>query len=289
MSQDSLQTFLFEDTDIRGAIITLEQSFRDMVNGHDYSPGQQRLLAQFVAANLLLTSHIKFDGLLSLQARGEQGVSLIMAECTQDLAFRGIVRGTPAINPDAFKALFTNGTFAITIQPERGSPYQGIVELGQATLADSLAAYFDQSEQIPSWFYFAEQGGRVTGLMLQALPANRCHDPEQRQEDWQRIVHLASTISDREALELPTEQLLHRLYHEERVRLFDPRPVHFHCHCSRERMERALISLGRDELMEMLDEDGQIETRCHFCNQRYLFPRAEMLHLLQGSADNPMQ
>lgn len=288
MSQDSLQTFLFENTDIRGAIVTLEHSFRDLVTGHDYSHGQQQLLAQFVAANLLLTSHIKFDGLLSLQARANQGVSLIMAECSQDLALRGIIRGEPDITPDAFQALFAGGSLAITIQPTEGNHYQGIVELGQPTLADSLAAYFEQSEQIPSWFCFAAGNGRVTGLMLQALPANRCTDPEQREEDWQRVVHLASTVTDKEMLDLPTEQLLHRLYHEEQVRLFDPRPVRFSCHCSRERMERALLNLDRTELMQILDEEGQIETQCHFCNHRYVFPRAEILHLLQGSPDRPM-
>ena len=288
MSTDTLQTFLFDNTDIRGAIVSLDSSWHELLQGQAYSDGQIQLLGQFLAANLLLTSHIKFAGLLSLQARGDHGVSMIMSECTHDLAYRGIVRGDADIVPADFASLFSSGSFAITIEPEQGNRYQGIVELGQPSLADSLANYFARSEQLPSWFFLAANEQRACGLMLQALPANRCQDAEQREEDWQRMIHLASTLGADEMTSVDSETLLHRLFHQEPLRLFEPRPVRFHCHCSHERMERALLSLGREQLMELADEQEIIETECHFCHQRYQFPRAEILSLLQGGASETL-
>lgn len=282
MQNDFLQAFIFDNTDIRGVIVKLGQSFRDLLQNHDYSAGQQQLLGEFVTANLLMTNNIKLEGLLSLQARGENNVSLIMAECTDKLDFRGIIRGDQHINPGEFHQLFANGVLAITIEPNQGKRYQGAVPLDGNSLAECLAGYFAQSEQLPSWFYFAVEGDQAAGFMLQALPANICHDPEQRKEDWQRIVHLASTLRPQEMLSLSSDELLHRLYHEEQVRLFDARPVRFSCTCSQERMERALINLGEQELLDILDNEDHIETQCHFCNRRYEFLRNDILHLLQG-------
>lgn len=282
MQNDFLQPFIFDNTDIRGVIVKLEQSFLDLLQNHDYSAGQKQLLGEFVTANLLMTNNIKLEGLLSLQARGDNNVSLIMAECSEKLDFRGIIRGDERINAEDFQQIFANGVLAITIEPHQGKRYQGAVPLDGTTLAECLASYFAQSEQLPSWFYFAVTDDQAAGLMLQAMPANICLDQEQRLEDWQRIVHLASTLTAQEMLNLPSEQLLHRLYHEEQVRLFDARPVRFSCTCSQERMERALINLGEQELLDILDSEEHIETQCHFCNRRYEFRRNEILHLLQG-------
>lgn len=282
MPTDHLQSFLFDNTDIRGAIVTLDKSLADQFHAHDYSTAQQTLLGRFLAANLLMSSHIKLDGLLSLQVRGQGPVSLLMSECTQDLAFRGIIRSESDIDADNFQQLFAGGMFAITMEPKQGNRYQGIVAIEKPTLADCLAGYFEQSEQLPTRFYFAEHRHKITGLMLQALPASQCLDDQQRREDWQRILCLTDTITAAEACELPTETLLHRLYHEEALRVFNPRAVRFHCNCSRERMERALLSMDHDELDSILAEDGRIETECHFCHRQYVFQQAEMQHLLQS-------
>src|SRR5690554_3271918 len=275
MNSDFLQSFIFDHTDIRGAVVKLDDSFAQLLIDQDYSQGQQQLLAQFTVANLLAASHLKFNGLLSLQARGDNHVSLVVAECTHDLDFRSIIRGDGQGSAAQFAALFNNGALALTIEPENGQRYQGIVPIEGGSLASSLAGYFQQSEQIPCWFYFAQHGDSIAGLMLQALPAQICTDEEQRKEDWQRIVQLASTLTAEEITQLPVEDMLFRLYHEEPLRTFDKRPVHFRCSCSQERMERALANLGQEELLEILEEDGKIETQCHFCNRKYLFQRAE--------------
>lgn len=284
MNNDFLQSFLFDNTDIRGAVVKLEDSFSKMLMEQDYSEGQQQLLAQFTAANLLAASHLKFNGLLSLQARGDNHVSLVVSECTHDLDFRSVIRGDGQGSPEDFKSLFASGALALTVEPEKGQRYQGIVPVQGDSLASNLGDYFQQSEQIPSWFYLAQHGNSIAGIMLQALPAQICTDEEQRIEDWQRVTQLANTVSAEEITQLSVEDMLYRLYHDEPLRTFDKRPVNFRCSCSQERMERALTNLGEKELYEILDEDGVIETQCHFCNRKYIFQRAEVMQLLQGGS-----
>lgn len=283
MSKNFLQSFIFDNTDIRGAVVKLETSFAEMMEHQVYQASQQQLLAQFVAANLLMSSHIKFEGLLSLQARGHKSVSMVMTECTDQLEFRGIVQGEGELEQQTFSQLFEDGVLAITIEPKHGQRYQGVVPLEGNSLVDCLALYFEQSEQLASWFFIAHQQGKVAGLMLQALPASQI-DAEQRKEDWQRITHLASTLTVTELLELSVQEVLHRLYHEEEVRVFEPKPAKFQCSCSMERMERALISLGAEELRQIAEEDGEIDTQCHFCNKNYRFDEQQIQQLIQAGS-----
>lgn len=283
MSKNFLQSFIFDNADIRGAIVKLDSSFLELIQHQQYHSTQQELLAQFVAANLLMSSHIKFEGLLSLQARGNKAVSMVMTECSDQLDFRGIVQGEGELEEQDFSQLFEGGVLAITIEPKQGNRYQGVVPLEGASLADCLALYFEQSEQLPSWFFIAHHEGKVAGLMLQALPASQL-DKEQRDEDWQRITHLASTLTVDELLNLPAQEVLHRLYHEEEVRVFEEKPAQFQCTCSVERMERALISLGHEELRQILEEDGKIDTQCHFCNQSYHFGHLAISQLIQAGS-----
>lgn len=283
MSNNFLQSFIFDNADIRGAIIKLDSSFIEMLEHQNYDAAQQELLAQFVAANLLMSSHIKFEGLLSLQARGEKDVSMVMTECTDQLSFRGILQGEEALTEQDFSQLFAGGVLAITIEPKQGQRYQGVAPLEKNTLADCLAQYFEQSEQLTSWFFIAHHEGKVAAMMLQALPASQ-KDLEQKEEDWQRITQLANTLSAEEIITLASEDILYRLFHEEEVRLFEPKAAQFECSCSLERMERALISLGSEELLQIIEDDGKIDTQCHFCNKTYHFNPEQITQLIQAGS-----
>ena len=276
---DSLQTFLFDDADIRGAIVRLDKRFSELVNGSPYSAQQRQLLADFVVATLLIASNLKFDGLISLQARGNDGV-ILMAESRNNLAFRGVIEGDS--DHWDFASLFRGGVLAITLEPEKGRRYQGMVPLEADNLSDCLADYFLQSEQLPSRFYLFQQSGQVAGLMLQGLPKQVCLDDEQRIENWRRVTQLASTLKAHEILENDFDTILYRLYHEERVRLFDSHKVTFKCQCSTERMERGLLSLGEVALLELLEDVGDVDTECHFCHRNYHFSKAEVILLLSG-------
>jgi len=282
---NQLINFIFEESDVRGAIVHLDEAFEQLLSGHQYPEGYQALMAQFVAANVLLTSKLKFEGVISLQARGaSEALTLTLSECNDKLEFRGIMRGSLEEPVLSFQELFADGILALTIEPAQGTRYQGMVPLEKDNLAACIQDYFERSEQIPTWLYLLPSSQGVRGMMLQALPS-QLTDAEQREEDWSRLVQLAQTIKPEEILSLDAEQMLYRLYHEEPVRLFDAQEVAFKCSCSQERMERALISLGREELEGILAEDGKIETQCEFCNHEYKFTAGEIQHLLQaGSA-----
>ncbi len=283
---DSLQKFLFDETDIRGAFVTLNQSFLALIKNKDYSEAQKGLIGQFAAANILMTGNLKFDGALILQARGTGPVSLVMTECDEKLRFRGVVEASHDLHEIPFSDVFSAATLAITVEPKQGQRYQGIVPLEADSLSSCLQNYFEQSEQLPTWFRFAEEKGVVKGMMLQALPAQLCLDEDQRNEDWARLTHLASTLSVSEMTDLDNETLLHRLYHEEQVRIFSEEPAQYFCSCSRERMERALLSVAEDQLRQILAEDGAIKTDCHFCQTQYAFNEADISSLLTGKSSH---
>lgn len=151
-------------------------------------------------------------------------------------------------------------------------------------LAECLSNYFASSEQLPTRFWLNANGRRARGLLLQQLPADRLKDPEAREASWQHLTTLADTLTAEELLALDNETVLHRLYHEETVRLFEPQPLVFHCSCSRERSANALVSLGQADCERLLEEEeGSITIDCQFCNQRYLFDASDVAQLFAGA------
>lgn len=280
---DLIQHFLFQDTDMRGAIARIDSSYKQMLSNTNYSIEQNKLLADFAVAAILLASQLKFTGSISLQARSESG-ALVVAQCDDKLNYRAVVEGEA--QSWEFAKVFEKGILALTLEPEKGQRYQGMVPLEKDNLAGCLSDYFLQSEQLPSWFYFYCENDTVAGFMLQALPAQICKDAEQREEDWQRVQHLADTLQPQELLHLEFEALLYRLYHEETVRIFDANTVRFYCSCSTEKMERALLQIGEAELRDIVQEQGKVETQCHFCHRQYAFNEAEIELLLQGKSSS---
>ncbi|WP_445938684.1 Hsp33 family molecular chaperone HslO, partial [Pseudomonas sp.] len=127
------------------------------------------------------------------------------------------------------------------------------------------------------------------GLLLQQLPADRLKESDEREASWQHAMALADTLKAEELLGLDNETLLHRLYHQEALRLFDPRDLQFRCSCSRERSSRALISLGQADAEALVQEHGgSVEIDCQFCSERYLFDAADVLQLfIDGSIEAP--
>jgi molecular chaperone Hsp33 len=273
---DSARRFLFENADIRGEIVHLDASYRAMIDIHQYAPGVNRLLGEFQAAAVLLTSTLKFDGKLILQARSEGQIPLLMVECSSDRDLRAIARGAGEATSNRFDELLAGGQLAITIDPQRGQLYQGIVPLLPESLAASLEGYFAQSEQLQTRLWLACDGRRAAGMLLQQLPPKLVQDPEQRLLGWEHAGSLAATVQAEELLSLPARTLLHRLYHSDPVRLFDPLPVRFRCNCSRERTLGALLALDPAEVEELLSELGSITMDCEFCNARYQFCREDL-------------
>lgn len=281
MNLDSSQRFLFDGTDIRGELVRLNSSYTQTVRGHEYPLHVQHLLGEFLAATVLLASTIKYDGRLVLQVRGEGQLSLVMAECTSEGDVRGIVRYDEPPRKGDFPALIGNGTLAITVDSRRGEPYQGIVALQGASLADCLAQYFAQSEQLATRFFIVADDDQVSALLLQQLPANVVKDAEEREEQWRHVLALAQTLRDEELLALDNTTILHRLYHQESVRLFDATELRYQCSCSRERTAAALLAIGRDQVQEILAEQGDVSMTCEFCGTHYSFTDNEVTLLFE--------
>ncbi|MEQ5801168.1 Hsp33 family molecular chaperone HslO [Halomonas sp. H10-9-1] len=285
---DQIQRFLFDNTNVRGELVTLEQAYADVLDRHAYPPAVNHLLGELLAAVALLTDTVKLDGTLSIEVRGNGALALLMAESNPGGELRAIARmAEDAAIPDesaGFRELVGEGQIMITLDPREGHRYQGIVALDRDSLADCLADYFAQSEQLPTRLWLAADGLRAGGLLLQRMP-----DESQNQDldAWERSVHLAATVKQEELLGLAPEALLQRLYHEETVRIFPPKALRFGCTCSRERIADALVTLGAEELRDVVAEQGGIETQCHFCHTRYAFSEEEVEALLAGASEPP--
>jgi len=280
-NSDQIQRILFDELDIRGVVSGLEQTCSDCFADHDYPPAIQQVLGEMLAAVCLLSSNLKFEGRLILQAQGQGDVRLLMAECTHDHDLRAIARFDGDIKDDAnFIDLLPQGQVVITVEPEKGQRYQGVVPLVGDNLAACLENYFVSSEQLPTQVHLASDGEKAAGMLLQVLPAEGTGE-----EDWERINHLASTLKSEELLTLDNETLLYRLFHEEQCRLYEADDVRFKCTCSRERSAASLKMMDKKELVGVIEERGQIDVNCQFCNAHYQFDLADIEALfVEGGA-----
>lgn len=288
---DYTQRFIFDESDVRGELVALERSYAEVLAKHTYPEPVAQLLGELLAAAALLVGTLKFDGLLVLQANSTGPVSLLMVECSSDREIRGIARyDAEQITPDAgLRDLMPDGTLTLTVDPRKGKRYQGVVALDGVDLSESLTSYFALSEQLQTRFWLNADGIRARGLLLQQLPADRLTDPEDRAASWQHVTTLAGTLTAEELLSLDNETVLHRLFNEEAVRMFDIQPLQFRCSCSRERSGNALVSLGLEDAQQLvIEHNGSIEIDCQFCNQRYLFDATDVAQLFSGGGvDSP--
>lgn len=280
---DFIQRFLFEDLDIRGELVRFETEFNRILAVHDYPVTVAQQLGELLLASILLSSSIKYEGRLSLQVQGKGPVTLMMAECSSKQQVRAIAKYNQDLFsegiPLSFADCFANATLSIYIEPDWGERYQGIVPLEGENLAQCLAFYFEQSEQLATEFFLVVDilphgNSRGAGMMFQQLPVSQQQkvvDVTLRQEQWNYVMQLSNTLTCEELFDLPVEDLLHRLFHEDDIRLFDSKAVHFYCRCSRERYVDVLSNLDKAELQSILSELGVITVTCEFCHQHYEF------------------
>ncbi|CZT26624.1 Hsp33 family molecular chaperone HslO [Pseudomonas cerasi] len=288
---DFTQRFIFDESDVRGELVALERSYAEVLAKHPYPEPVAQLLGELMAAAALLVGTLKFDGLLILQARSSGAVPLLMVECSSERELRGIARYDESlINPGAgLQDMMPDGSLALTVDPRQGQRYQGIVALDGVDLSESLSNYFVMSEQLGSRFWLKADSHRARGLLLQQLPAAQITDAEERDANWEHVITLANTLTAEEMLSLDNQTILHRLFHEDPVRLFDIQPICFRCSCSRERSANALVSLGLEDAQQLvIEHSGTIEIDCQFCNERYLFDATDVAQLFAGGGvDSP--
>lgn len=273
--QDFLRRFLFEELGVRGEWVKLESSWQASKQHQQGMQHVQQQLGQALAAVVMLSATIKFNGSMILQAQGDGTFKTLVAQATHDRKIRGLVRSEETVPTGSLESMFGHGRLGLTIEPDNADPYQGIVPLEGANLAVALETYFQQSEQLKTRLWLFADDTRAAGLLLQELPAQNNDEA-----DWERIEMLADTLTEQELLGLDCEHLLYRLFNEEKVRLFDAEPVEFKCACSRPRIARTLRAMGRAELDGILQERGNIEVGCEFCGEHYLFDKIDVENLM---------
>jgi len=271
--------FLLPKAGVRGVVVHLDASWRELLSHQHYPPAAAELLGQACTAAVLFTGHTKVDGRLSVQLRSNGPLRTLFAECTAAGHLRGIAQlqeGRDA--PRDLSALGEDALLAITIEnpgldPREPQRYQSLVSLDASTLAEAFEDYFRQSEQLPTRLLLATDGQRAAGLMLQKLPGD-----EGDADGWNRAGALFDTLGEEELLATDPHQLLHRLFHEEAPERMAERSLRFACSCSRERVAAMLQSLGEEEATAAL-ADGVAEVRCEFCGQKYQFDTNQIREL----------
>ncbi len=298
---DQLLKFLFHRAPVRGEVVRLEQAWQRMVQFHHYPAPVTQLLGEMTAAAALLAANIKFSGTLELQIQGDGPVRLLVVECRPDLPDLNLratakLRDAAAIPAEATLAQLVdvhgNGRCAITLDPrERGQqPYQGIVSLHGNSIAQALENYMRQSEQLDTRLWLAADARVASGVLLQKLPQDggkAASSPQAQDDDaWGRAAMLASTLSAAELLATPPETLVRRLFWQEQLQHAPPLAPRFACTCSRERIGRMLLSLGRGEVNSIVAEQGRVEVTCDFCNAKQAFDAVDIGQLFAtGSTD----
>jgi molecular chaperone Hsp33 len=283
--RDSLHRFIFDQYPIRGHLVHLDAAWLALIEHRDYPQAIRDMLGEAVAASLLLAATVKFDGVLSLQLQGDGPMHLMLAQCTSGLGVRGLARYKDSADLGAGKItdLIGAGNLTVALETDAGEQrYQGIVPISGDRLAQSLQSYFENSEQLPTRLWLHTDATGVSGMLLQKLPAegsSAAKDAADVEDAWRRVQLIAETLTPEELRTLADAEILHRLFHEDDVRLFEPSPVYFRCRCSRERVGGMLQGLGETETRAVLKERGEVEVRCDFCNRAYLFDAVDVAQL----------
>jgi molecular chaperone Hsp33 len=306
--RDCLHRFMFEQYPIRGHLVHLDAAWRALIEHREYPEAIRDTLGEAAAASLLLAATIKFEGVLSLQLQGDGPMHLMLAQCTSGLGVRGLARYREGSFAGAGAAAGTGlgaaagagagngapgivdligaGNLTVTLETDDGSQrYQGIVPITGQRLAESLQVYFENSEQLPTRLWLHADASGASGMLLQRLPiadASRgahAADATAVDDAWRRVQLIGETLTPDELRTLADAEILHRLFNEDDVRLYEPTPVYFRCRCSRERVSSMLQGLGETETRSVLAERGAVEVHCDFCNRAYVFDAVDVAQL----------
>lgn len=282
---DSLRRFIFEHHNVRGEWVQIKDSFiqakqhQVLVNA-----AVEAELGKALAAVVLLSATIKFKGTMIMQLQGKGDLTALVAHADNEQHIRGLVRSQEIVAGENLKQMVGEaGRLVLTIESENGERYQGIVGVDADHLNQVLENYFQQSEQLATRIWLFANSETAAGLLLQELPGTG----ETNKQDWDHLQILANTLTAEEMLNLDCETLLHRLFHEEELRLYEPDPVQFKCGCSNEKIATTLVALGRSELESILTEHGQIAVDCQFCGAHYLFDSVDVERILHNADFDP--
>ncbi len=284
IQHDQLHRYLFENVAVRGELVTVSETLEQVLANHSYPQPVKNVLAELLVATSLLTATLKFAGDITVQLQGDGPMSLAVINGNNNQQLRGVARVQGDIPENAdLETLVGNGYLVITIAPEEGERYQGVVGLEGDTLAACLEDYFLRSEQLPTRLIIrtGEHDGKMAagGILLQVMPAQNAQT-----SDFEHLATLTDTIKAEELFGLPANDVLWRLYHEEEVTVYDPQTVEFKCTCSRERCADALRTLPDEEVDSILADDGEIDMNCDYCGSHYVFNSMDIAEIRNNAS-----
>jgi molecular chaperone Hsp33 len=294
---DTLQRFIFENAAVRGELVEISDTWKQVQARAEYPAPVRTLLGEMVAAAALLSANLKFNGMIVMQMHGDGPVKLLVVECDSDLQLRATAKlAADAVIPDdagltQLVNVHGHGRFVITLDPKDKlpgqKPYQGIVPLDGESVAVVIENYMLRSEQLETKLWLAADHDVSRGLLLQKLPKEGGSGTQVADdaETWNHTVMLASTLRIPELLSTDISTLMHRLFWEETIRVFEPRHPTFHCSCTREKVGNMLIMLGKPEIDSALEDLGKLAINCDFCGQHYEFDRVDCAQLF--ATENP--
>ncbi|RXJ72655.1 Hsp33 family molecular chaperone HslO [Veronia nyctiphanis] len=289
MSQDTLHRYVFDGVSVRGELVQLSDTFQKMVETKQYPEPIKHLLGQMLAATSLLTATLKFEGNIAVQIQGDGPLSLAVVNGTHEQILRGTARWKEEIElPNTLKELVGKGQIIITIEPNEGERYQGIVGLEGETLEACIEDYFARSEQLQTrlWLRSGVESGeeKAAGMLLQVMP-----DGQGEEGDFDHLTQLTETVKNEELFKLEAEDVLYRLYHQEKVKLYAPQQVQFRCSCSRERSASAIAAIERKEVEKMVAEMGVVSLHCDYCGTDYNFDSIDIAAIFDQTSSAPDQ
>ncbi len=273
MSGDSITPFGFESIPVRGSLIHMSRSWRRMLRDHDYDDLVTETLGHATAATALTAQSLKFDGAITLQIQRGRALKMLVVQCTSELELRGMAVVDPNEAASNFSELTRDAHCAVTVDAG-DRPYQGIVEVNDASLAASLEHYFARSVQVPSHIVLVANDEIAGGILLQQLPGESISE-----DDWNRLHYLAATLAFKDFEDGGGLPLIGRLFAEDDVRVYRPRHVSFRCRCTAQKTEDVLKMLGEAEAREALAEQGGIEVTCEYCGRRRQFDAVDIERL----------
>lgn len=287
LSDDVVQPFQLESSALRGRLVRLGTALDTILRQHNYEVPVATLLGEAVVVAAALATSLKYEGVFTLQAKGDGAVRMLVADVTSEGDMRGyaqVAEGVKALAGDA--RLLGKGYLAFTVdQNNKKDRYQGIVELSAGTVAEAVQHYFLQSEQLPTGIVAAvrkDDAGRWRGgcLLIQKMPREGGMEQQKTEtsaeDDWIRAMTLMQTCGPDELTHdnLRPNDLLFRLFHEEGVRVYEPHVFRHKCRCSEERVTNMLRSLPRDEI-ETMSVNGLVSVTCEFCNRSYYYDKKQ--------------
>jgi molecular chaperone Hsp33 len=284
--RDTLTRFVLDSAPVRGGVVHLDRAYLDAIENHDYPLLVRDALGEMLAGVALLGSSLKWEGALVLQIQSQGPLRLLCAEVSHALDVRAVASIEGAlVDSRAIGENLKDARAVLTLDPkaidENAQIYQGIVAVDEAGIAPTLEGYMLQSQQVRTCLILAANATGAAGIFVQKLPGEDAASAEA----FARVEALTRTLTADELLTLDAQTLLHRLFHEEVVRVLPSQMVRFFCPCSRERVAGALRLLGRAEAESIIAERGEIEAKCQFCNRAFRFGRADVQALFDEHPD----